>query len=270
MRPVIAVTTTLAFGGRRNLPQITLNAQYLTAIESAGGASLPITPAHDPASVPRLVGLCDGLVLTGGEDIDPARYGQAPHPKTGKPNTARDEIEFAALDAALDFGLPVLAICRGMQVLNVALGGTLFQDLPSQLPGGISHDQDAPIGERWHAARVLEGSGLQRVLGASELFINSFHHQGVDRLGRGLRPTVWTEDGLVEGVEGERGWVKGVQWHPERGEASTRLDEKDPDRRLFREFVRASRAAAIGFGGPRQAAREPSSPSAIASGRTET
>lgn len=243
MRPVIAVTTTLAFGGRRNLPQITLNAQYVTAIEAAGGASLPITPALDSASVARLVSLCDGLVLTGGEDIDPARYGQTLHRATGQPNVPRDETELATLDAALELGLPVLAICRGMQVLNVALGGTLIQHLPSQLPSEVSHDQNAPIEHRWHSARVLEGSGLHRIFGATELFINSFHHQGVDRLGRGLRPAAWTEDGLVEGVEGDRGgWLYGVQWHPERGEASTLLDDSDPDRRLFLEFVGASRA----------------------------
>lgn len=241
MRPLVAVTTTIAPGGSRGLPQVRLNASYLAAIQGAGASPLLVSPAHDRASLRALIERADGLVLTGGDDIDPARYGAEPHPRSGVPNQARDRMEFAVLHAALERGTPVLAVCRGMQLLNVALGGTLVQDLPSERPGPLIHEQTAPIAHRWHAARVEEGSALHEVFGASELFINSFHHQGVDRLAPGLRATVWAEDGLVEGVEAtEHPWVYGVQWHPERGEAEALADERDPDRRLFWAFARAA------------------------------
>lgn len=242
MRPRIAVTTSLWTGGRHGLLQVGLGAPYVAAVEAPGGCTLLLTPAHDPASLREIIGIADGLVLTGGEDVDPARYGEEPHPRLETVNPARDAMEFAALAAALGRGIPVLAICRGIQLLNVALGGTLYQDLPSQRSGDLVHAQTAPVGHRWHPARVEPGSGLERIFGASELFINSFHHQGIDRLAPGLRATVWAEDGLVEGVEAEAyPWVYGVQWHPERGEANAPGDPRDPDRRLLWAFVQAAR-----------------------------
>lgn len=246
MRPFVAVTTTIGLGGSRQVPRVCLNAAYLSAVAHAGATGIPLTPAHDGVSVRQLVDHCHGLVLTGGDDLDPARYGAQIHPATSLPNPARDAMEFAALEAALERGMPVLAICRGMQVLNVALGGTLIQDIPSERGGDILHEQAAPVGRGWHHATVLQGSGLHRVFGASELFINSFHHQAVDRLGAGLRATVWAEDGIVEGVETtEYPWVYGVQWHPERGQADTPADnQRDPDRRLFAAFTRAAEAFA--------------------------
>ena len=242
MRPLIVVTTTLGTGGSHQLPAVKLNVQYVTAVEEPGGAAVLVTPAHDPETVRALVGMAHGLLLTGGEDVDPRRYGQAPHPTVGDVTPARDAMEMAALDEAMRRGIPVMAICRGIQLLNVALGGTLYQDLPSQRPGAIVHEQEAPVGHRWHTATVREGSGLRGIFGSGELFINSFHHQGIDRLGQGLVATVWAEDGLVEGVEGtDYGWMYGVQWHPERGEAETPADQRDPDRRLLWAFVDAAR-----------------------------
>jgi putative glutamine amidotransferase len=241
VRPLIVVTTTLGPGGTHNLPSVRLNAQYLSAIEEPGGTALLLTPAHHPASVGRMVGEAHGLVLTGGEDVAPALYGQEPHPELGTVIPARDETEIAALWAALQRGIPILAICRGMQLLNVALGGTLFQDLPSQRAGGLLHEQEAPVTHRWHRGSVKPGSGLEAIFGAGELSINSFHHQGVDRLASSLEATVWAEDGLVEGFEGkDHPWLYGVQWHPERGEAESARNENDPDRRLFRAFVQAA------------------------------
>jgi putative glutamine amidotransferase len=242
LRPLIAVTTTMWPGGSYNLPQATLNVQYVTAVEAPGATAVLLTPGHDAASIQRLVGMAHALVLTGGEDVDPARYGQAPHPALGTVNPARDAMEFAALEAALARRIPVLAICRGIQLLNVALGGTLYQDLPSQRAGDILHEQEAPVGQGWHHATVQPGSGLERIFGARDLFINSFHHQGIDRLAPGLTATVRAEDGLVEGVEGtDHPWLYGVQWHPERGEAHTRDDRRHPDRRLFWALVQAAR-----------------------------
>lgn len=259
MRPLIVVTTTMRPGGSHQLPQVRLNVQYVTAVEAPGGTALLLTPGHTPESVRQLVSLAHGLVLTGGEDVDPARYGQAPHPRLGTLNPPRDEVEFAALDEALRRRMPVLAICRGCQVLNVAMGGTLYQDLASQRPSRIHHEQTAPWNQRWHHATVQEGSGLHRIFGTGELFINSFHHQGVDALAPGLEVSVRSEDGLVEGVEA-RGypWVYGVQWHPERGEAEAPGDERDPDRRLFWALVRAAReyGETVGDAGGRSAQRE--------------
>lgn len=242
MRPLIVVTTTLAPAGSHNLPSVRLNVQYLTAVEEPGGTALLLTPGHDHESARHLVEVAHGLVLTGGEDVDPKRYGQAPHPELGSVNALRDQVEIAALEAALERGIPVLAICRGMQLLNVALGGTLFQDLPSQRKNGLIHEQEAPVTHRWHHADVKPGSGLEAIFGTRELFINSFHHQGVDQLAPSLEATVWAEDGLVEGVEGkDHPWLFGVQWHPERGEAESPADERDPDRRLFWAFIQAAR-----------------------------
>ncbi len=122
------------------------------------------------------------------------------------------------------------------------MGGTLYQDLPSQRPGPISHQQRAAINQRWHRARVEPGSALAEIFGATELHINSFHHQGIDRIAPGLRPTVWAEDGLIEGVEAEEyPWVYGVQWHPERGEAEDPQQPQNPDQRLFWAFIEAAR-----------------------------
>lgn len=241
-RPLIAVTTALAPTGSYGLPGVKLNAQYIASVEGPGGTALLITPVHDPRSVERIVGAAHALVLTGGEDVDPTRYGQEPHPALGDVSPERDATEFAALEAAIRRGIPVLAICRGMQLLNVAMGGTLFQDLPTQRRNGVIHEQEAPVTQRWHGATVADESGIAAIFSTRELFINSFHHQGVDRVGEGLRACVWAEDGLVEGVEGiGSAWMYGVQWHPERGEAEAPDDQRSPDRRLFWALIQAAR-----------------------------
>lgn len=256
MRPLIVVTTTMRPGGDHQLPQVRLNVQYVTAVEQPGGTALLLTPGHTAESVRQLVGMAHALVLTGGEDVDPARYGQEPHPELGTVNRPRDEAELAALEEALARRMPVLAICRGCQLLNVGMGGTLFQDLPSQRPGRVHHEQTAPWNHRWHHATVREGSGLRRIFGTDELFINSFHHQAVDALAPGLEATVLSEDGVVEGVEAPGyPWVYGVQWHPERGEADAPGDQRDPDRRLFWALVQAAREYGETDGRGREEAR---------------
>jgi putative glutamine amidotransferase len=247
LRPIIVVTTSLRPGGSHQLPQVQLNVQYVTAVEAFGATALLLSPGHAEESIRHLVSLAHGLVLTGGEDVDPARYGQEPHPELGTVNPPRDEMELAALEEALRRRLPVLAICRGCQLLNVGMGGTLYQDIPSQLGGDLLHEQAAPWNHRWHAARVEPGSGLHAIFGNTDLSINSFHHQAVHQLAPGLRATVWAEDGIVEGVEApEYPWVYGVQWHPERGEADAPGDKRDPDRRLFWSLVQAARKYAEG------------------------
>ena len=249
-RPLIAVTTTIWPRGAHGLPQLELNAQYVHAIEAPGATAILLTPGHADEARRQLLGMCHGLLLTGGEDVEPWRYGQEPLPELSTVNPARDDLELDAVDQAMRRRMPVLAICRGVQVLNVALGGTLWQDIPSQLGGDVLHEQTAAWNKRWHEGRVTPDSGLAHIFGNTDLRINSFHHQALRDVAAPLRATVWAEDGVIEGVEGaDHPWLYGVQWHPERGEAhGPQGDRRDPDRRLFWAFVQAAREFADASG----------------------
>jgi putative glutamine amidotransferase len=217
-----------------------LGTQYVRAVERAGAAAVLLSPAHEEAALDRVLGLLDGLVLSGGEDIDPSRYGQPPHPALGETTPERDAMEIHVLEDGVRRGLPVLAICRGIQLLNVARGGTLFQDLDAQRPGPIEHRQKATVDRMWHDVTIERGSLLAAAIGAASVEVNSFHHQGIDRLGRGLRAVAWAGDGLIEGVEDTEGrWILGVQWHPERGESAASAP-------LFAALARAASAHAAG------------------------
>lgn len=245
MRPLVAVTSTIVpEAGPYQRPEIALYAIYVQALERIGLASLLLTPVHGLRSLPALVERCHGLILTGGEDVDPARYGEAPRPGLGIVNRERDLMEFAALKLALERELPVLAICRGCQLLNVCFGGTLYQDLAMERPTAlVRHLQTEAWERRTHLVRLEPGTRLARILGSRELLINSFHHQGIKDVGPGLVVAAVAEDGLVEAVESRKHpWVLGVQWHPERHEAAA--PEPDPDRRLMRAFAEVVRARA--------------------------
>jgi putative glutamine amidotransferase len=181
---------------------------------------------------------CAGLVLTGGRDIDPARYGAAPHLVTDEPNQQRDDLEFALLETALRADMPVLAICRGHQLLNVALGGSLHQHIEGDAHRSI---EDEASSSRWHDVALVPDTRLARWLGAEKVRVNSRHHQAVTpaTLAEGLRVCGTSDDGLIEAVESERhGWVIGVQWHPERLEAGEDAFGK-ASRRLFEAFAKA-------------------------------
>src|SRR5690606_4104956 len=212
-----------------------LYTSYIQALEQIGLAPVLITPAHSPAAITALMDACCGLVLSGGEDVQPSRYGEAPSPALGATLAARDDMEFTALDCALRLDMPVFGICRGLQVLNVHFGGSLYQDIDTERPGHLLHVQSAPWSSRTHDATVQPDSLLRRIVGTDELRINSFHRQAVKELGQDLRVVARAEDGLVEAIEHEtRPWVLGVQWHPERNEAEA--PDADPDRRLFSAF----------------------------------
>ncbi len=158
----------------------------------------------------------DGILLSGGADIDPRHFGEDPHPKMGPIDPERDEFELALVRAALQAGTPLLAICRGIQVLNVAAGGTLYQDIPSQLAGAIKHRQDAPAYHATHRIAVERHTKLAGMVGTGDVFVNSFHHQAVRDVAPGLVVSARASDGVVEGVESGRDtFVVGVQWHPE-------------------------------------------------------
>lgn len=212
-RPAIGITMTDE-DGRQGFH--VLREDYVKSVEQAGGLAV-LLPPGSPADAAALLDRLDGLLLSGGADVDPGIYGQAPHPKLGRVVRARDDFEIALCREALRRDRPVLAICRGQQVLNVATGGTLIQDIASVIPGAIDHD---PPVERWDAAHdvdLLRGSRLRAILGRETLAVNSFHHQAVDVLGAGLVASAHSvPDRVVEGVEDpSRRFALGVQWHPE-------------------------------------------------------
>lgn len=235
--PLVAITTsTIAEGGDWKRPQISLYTDYLGALERNGLVGLPVTPAHSRAAIERLLDCVDGLVLSGGEDVDPRHYGEEPIPELGVVNPQRDAMELSALEIALERGLPVLGICRGAQLINVALGGSLYQDLDAQRTTELpySHRQKEWLG-RTHAVKLEPNTRLCALLGVDEIEVNSFHHQGVKALAPGLIPSAITPNGLIEAIELEGDhWVVGVQWHPERHEATA--PDTDPDRMLLRAF----------------------------------
>lgn len=195
--------------------ELALGLDYPVAVAAGGGLPVVIPPYLDAAE--DVVARLDGLLLSGGHDLDPALYARAPHPELGPIDPANDRWELSLLRAALDRGIPVLGICRGMQLMNVAYGGTLFQDLPSELGTAPElHRQTARGSQVTHDVIVDEGSGLSRFTGAGERAVNSFHHQAVDDLGDGLVITARDPAGLVEGIEDPtRPFVLGVQWHAE-------------------------------------------------------
>jgi gamma-glutamyl-gamma-aminobutyrate hydrolase PuuD len=193
---------------------ILIPTSYVDAVERAGGRPLVVPPAVD--AVEETLDLLDGIVFSGGNDVDPALYGADPHPETDAPRRERDEAELALLTGALERDMPVLAVCRGSQVLNVALGGDLVQHLPEQV--GHDRHRHTPGAFADHDVTVDPESKLGAVLG-DRAPAKSHHHQGYGRIGEGLVEVAWADDGTVEGLEaaGKR-FALGVLWHPEEGE----------------------------------------------------
>lgn len=238
-RPLIGVSTSEMREQLEQRPQgepprreMALGIKYLRAIEEAGGIPLVMPPLRLDAVEPLLDRL-SGICLPGGPDLSSEIYGQSPHARLGPTEPELDLFELAVAKAADEREMPILAVCRGLQALNVARGGTLFQDLPDEVGGPIQHRQTEQDGTS-HAVCVAPDSRLAAILGASPVEVNSFHHQSVRELGAGLRAVAWAADGVIEGVEdGERPFTVGVQWHAEG--IVDRLEQA----RLFAEFVTA-------------------------------
>jgi putative glutamine amidotransferase len=226
---------------------------YFDAVRRAGGDPQPISLELPEAELKRQVSSLDAFVLPGSPaDVDPARYAERPHAKTKTLDGDRDRTDSTILTHALAAHKPVLAICYGCQILNVHQGGSLLQDIPSERPEAEAHGAtdlaaSATRKDLEHLATLAEGSHLQKLAGATEVKINSSHHQSIDRPGERLRVTARGIDGIIEGVELEspQHWVVGVQWHPER------MPDDMFAQKLFMDFVSAARKARLDTAGKR-------------------
>ena len=242
-RPVIGLTADVetpppARPTAKPRAHYSLRENYCAAIVAAGG--LPIILPHEPDLAAALVARLDGLVVTGGAfDVDPAIFGaESRHPSITTKDR-RTAFELAATRTALDHDLPLLGICGGQQLLNVALGGTLIQHIPDAVPEALAHEQPNDRGEPGHAVTVAPDSLLRRICGRTELTVNSAHHQAVERVGPGVQINARAPDGVIEGIEApDRRFCLGVQWHPEY-----HVDQTDP--LLFEALVAAARAFAM-------------------------
>lgn len=218
MKPLIGITPGIGTDPENKSRRFTLNPSYVAAVEAAGGVPILIPPQE--GNIEQLLDILGGVILVGGGDIRPDRYGDdTVHPKTYGIDDERDTFEFALTKAALARDMPLLGICRGVQVLNVALGGTLIQDIPDQHGTTIVHSQkedEIPSSEPAHGVTVEPGSLLETVYGCAALQTNSFHHQALLEVASPLQVAARAEDGIIEAVwHTEASWVLGVQWHPE-------------------------------------------------------
>lgn len=230
-RPRIGITMRIEFETNR----FYLSRYYSEAVQAAGGAPVHISLIPDHDYIRSVVNELDGVLLPGSDsDIDPAHYGREPHQKLGSVHPVKDATDLLVLDEIERRNIPLLAICFGMQILNVHRRGTLIQDLSAQMPESIKHEQGAPRDRPSHRARFLEGSLLASLAAGDSALVNSHHHQAIETVGENLIATAWTSDGLVEGLEDARAdrMVLGVQWHPEYGWERDALSQA-----VFNRFV---------------------------------
>jgi gamma-glutamyl-gamma-aminobutyrate hydrolase PuuD len=213
-----------------------LSQRYCRAVEVAGGLPLLLPPILSKASAKRLLQRLDGLLISGGNfDIHPSYYGEKPVPALGELKPERTEFELELVNVALARDLPLLGICGGAQAINVALGGSLYQDIATQFPNPAKHQMSHKKTTGGHAISINPGTRLHRILRRTRLEVNTTHHQAVKRPGRGLIVNATAGDGVIEGIESSRqSFVLGVQWHPERYEAMA--PDTDPNVRLFHAF----------------------------------
>jgi len=231
-KPIIGITASTVDGECSKVLHT-----YVSAIEDNGGIPLLLPRVTEEESLDAYLSLLDGILFTGGADLAPDLYGETAHYASGPFQPLRDAYEMPLAKKALDTDLPILGICRGAQLLNVALGGTLWQDIPSALESKISHRQSEPKTSPSHSVTVLEGTPLYTLTGKREMTANSFHHQALKELGRGLSVMARADDGIIEAVyAADRPYLRAYQWHPER------LYTIDADnRRIFTDFIEAAR-----------------------------
>jgi putative glutamine amidotransferase len=230
--PLVALSaTTKEIGG---LMRVRLNEAYVDAVRAAGLTPL-VLPPLEPDELEGVASAVSGVVLTGGEDVDPAEYGAERSPKTTDVHPGRDKCELALFKIAHERRIPTLAICRGIQLVNVALGGTLVQDIPTECPSSIDHDQSKERKMRVHDVSIEPRTMLADAIGDTRISVNSSHHQALARVGDGLRITARSPDGIIEGAEWVQDdwWMLAVQWHPEE----LVRDNANWDRGLFKAFA---------------------------------
>jgi putative glutamine amidotransferase len=243
-RPIIGIPTQTLHsieGIPEGLPESwVMNQRYSRVVAAAGGLPVMIPLLDDDETLRALYDRLDGLLLPGGVDVDPATYGEPRRPDCGRLDPARDRVELQFARWAITEGKPLFGLCRGLQIVNVALGGSLYQDIASQFSGAIKHDYFPTAGyprdHLAHSIAVSSGSRLAALVGAAPLRVNSMHHQAVKSLASGLVPTATAPDGVIEAVESPDGpFLLGVQWHPES------LVERDPRmHRLLAGLVEAA------------------------------
>lgn len=242
-RPVVGIATQTVPGVAGERPNCwIMGSHYVEALRMAGAVPwlIPLLP-HDSGTMQEIFDRLDGVFLTGGVDVDPSQYGELKHPLCGTTDPDRDAIELQLLEHAMATKMPVLAVCRGIQILNVAMGGTLYQDVSAQVPATFKHDyfptsHSPNRAYLAHEIAVKAKTRLGQILGEAIVPVNSMHHQAIKTLGHGLTTNAIAPDGIIEGVEGTNGqFLIGVQWHPEE------LTTSQPGmRRLFTSFVEAA------------------------------
>lgn len=234
-RPRIGITMRIELETNR----FYLGRDYSEAVEAAGGVPVHLPLIPRPEYINAAMQELDGVLLPGSDsDVDPLRYGRDPHIHLGSVHPLKDETDLLVLEEIERRGTPLLAICFGMQILNVSRGGTLIQDIATQFPHSIKHQQGVPRERHSHRVRLLEGSLLSELAGASEgVPVNSHHHQAIEKVGAGLMATAWTSDGLIEALEdpAEERFVLAVQWHPEMAWQRDELSQA-----IFGKFVEAA------------------------------
>lgn len=231
MKPHIGLNADYVDAAR---PYHKLYAQYTDAVAAAGGVPVVIPNLSDDEDILSMLSALDGLVLTGGMDLHPSSYGHEPHPKTTTLATRRQSADARLVELALVMEIPVLGICLGCQLLNVALGGTLIQDIPSETTSAVKHNPATDGDKAIHRVRVEQGSRLFTIVGSPFIDVDSSHHQAIKSVGRNLAVAAWGDDEIIEAVEIPGRWVVGVQWHPER-----QIDSA-PHKALFEALVAAS------------------------------
>ncbi len=237
--PLIGIPSRSDQTSRSSTPIFTQNRTYVEAVATAGGAPVLIPLNLNEETLRATYERLDGLLLAGGGDLDPKHYGEAIHEKCGQIDEARDTVELMLARWALTEGLPVLGICRGIQVLNVAAGGDLYQDIASQVPGSLKHDYwpDYPRNYLAHQVTINGESPLTTTLGQSQVAVNSMHHQAIKDLAPRFKVVARATDGLIEAIKDhDHPFALGVQWHPEE-----LVEDAPPMRRLFEDFVSAAR-----------------------------